>query len=72
MIIDRVSPGIPFRRARMKNEAPGGTIVINNTIRPGAEDNMFYGPPASRIGAPHLNSALQATPAPHIAPVMYR
>lgn len=52
VIIDRISQGVPFYRAAMKNAAITGTAVINNPFWWSADEKFFNNALAEKLGVP--------------------
>lgn len=58
VIIDRISQGVPFYRAAMKNAAITGTAVINNPFWWSADEKFFNNALAEKLGVPVPKTAL--------------
>lgn len=58
VIIDRISQGVPFYRAAMKNAAICGTAVINNPFWWSADEKFFNNALAEKLGIPVPKTAL--------------
>lgn len=58
VIIDRISQGVPFYRAAMKNAAITGTAVINNPFWWSADEKFFNNALAEKLGIPVPKTAL--------------
>ncbi|MFA4867655.1 MAG: hypothetical protein WC623_05635 [Pedobacter sp.] len=58
VIIDRISQGVPFYRAAMKNAAVTGTAVINNPFWWSADEKFFNNALAEKLGIPVPKTAL--------------
>lgn len=58
VIIDRISQGVPFYRAAMKNAAISGTAVINNPFWWSADEKFFNNALAEKLGIPVPKTAL--------------
>lgn len=52
VILDRISQGVPFYRAAMKNAAITGTAVINNPFWWSADEKFFNNALAVKLGIP--------------------
>ncbi|MBD0287835.1 MAG: hypothetical protein ICV79_20780 [Flavisolibacter sp.] len=52
VIVDRISQDVPFYRTFLKNEALGGTAVINNPFWWSADDKFFNNCLMTRVGVP--------------------
>lgn len=58
VILDRISQGVPFYRAAMKNAASTGTAVINNPFWWSADEKFFNNALAVKLGIPVPKTAL--------------
>lgn len=58
VIVDRISQGVPFYRAAMKNAASTGTAVINNPFWWSADEKFFNNALAVKLGIPVPKTAL--------------
>ena len=58
VIIDRISQGVPFYRAALKNAAITGTAVINNPFWWSADEKFFNNALAVKLGIPVPKTAL--------------
>ncbi|SDM79415.1 hypothetical protein SAMN05421820_10563 [Pedobacter steynii] len=58
VILDRISQGVPFYRAALKNAAMTGTAVINNPFWWSADEKFFNNALAIKLGVPVPKTAL--------------
>ncbi|WP_432710744.1 ATP-grasp domain-containing protein, partial [Pedobacter sp.] len=58
VIVDRISQGVPFYRAALKNAAITGTAVINNPFWQSADEKFFNNALAVKLGIPVPKTAL--------------
>jgi hypothetical protein len=58
VIVDRISQGVPFYRAALKNAAITGTAVINNPFWWSADEKFFNNALAVKLGIPVPKTAL--------------
>jgi hypothetical protein len=58
VILDRISQGVPFYRAALKNAAITGTAVINNPFWWSADEKFFNNALAIKLGGPVPKTAL--------------
>ncbi|MGC9158167.1 MAG: ATP-grasp domain-containing protein [Terracidiphilus sp.] len=50
VIVDRISPSVPFYRSFLMHAALGGTVVINHPFQYAADDKFFHYAMAARLG----------------------